>query len=141
MRDDQDSIRICGNTSCIALGSVLSEQDRIELILPLFLELASDSSWRVRYTTVTQIGEICALFPPSIVEEKLLIEFMRLMQDVELEVRTGAASSLSKICHFLTPEAIVNNLIKIVGNVSMDPSEHVRIGLASDILSLYSLYF
>ena len=141
VRDDQDSIRICGNTSCIALGSVLSEQDRIELILPLFLELASDASWRVRYTTVTQIGDICNLFPQSVVKEKLAPSFMRLMQDPELEVRTGAASSVSKICTFLEPSFIVNQFIKIIGNLSVDTSEHVRIGLANELLSMFEFDF
>lgn len=135
VRDEQDSIRICGNTACIALGSVLSEQDCIQLILPLFLELACDQSWRVRYTTVTQIHDICKLFPPTIIQEKLVPEFLRLMQDPELEVRTGAASSLSKICSFLEPDFIVEQMMRIVGNLGMDTSEHVRIGLSNELLS------
>lgn len=140
VRDEQESIRICGNTSCIALGSVLSEQDRIQLILPLFLELACDQSWRVRYTTVTQIYEICQIFPPTIIKEKLVPEFMKLMQDPELEVRTGAATSISKLCSFLEPEFVVDHLMKIVGNLGMDSSEHVRIGLSSELLSGLSCF-
>ena len=35
VRDDQDSVRICANNSCVALASVLSEPDRVTLILPL----------------------------------------------------------------------------------------------------------
>ena len=85
VRDEQDSVRICGNASCVALASVLSPEDRATLIPPLFLELAADSSWRVRFTTVTQIDAICALFPQELVEAKLLPEFLRLMQDLRKE--------------------------------------------------------
>ena len=136
VRDDQDTIRICGNTSCIALGSVLSSQDRIELILPLFLELASDSSWRVRYTTVTQIGDICGLFDHTVIESKLVPAFLHLIQDPELEVRTGASMNISKICYYLEPPFIVSTMMKSIANLAVDPSEHVRIGFANEILSI-----
>lgn len=136
VRDDQDTIRICGNTSCIALGSVLSEQDRIELILPLFLELGSDSSWRVRYTTVTQIGDICSLFDHSVIESKLVPEFLHLIQDPELEVRTGASMNITKICSSLDPSFIVNTMMDSIANLALDSSEHVRIGFAGEVLSM-----
>lgn len=135
VRDEQDSIRICGNSSCVALAAVLSEEDRIALILPLFLELAADNSWRVRFTTVTQIGDICSLFPKEIIESRLLPEYLRLMQDPELEVRTGAAGAISKICQYLEPSTIVDRVISIMDELSIDPSEHVRIALAGDFLS------
>ena len=106
VRDDQDSVRICANGSCVALASVLSEQDRVTLILPLFLELASDNSWRVRFTTVTEIG-----------------------------VRTAAASSLSTICKYLSVRAIVEKVLTLLTDLSNDPCEHVRVGLAGDFLS------
>ena len=134
VRDDQENIRIYGNASCIALANVLSEEDRVSLILPLFLELAADSNWRVRYTTVTQIGEICALFSRHLVETKLLPEYLRLLQDTELEVRTIAASSVSHICKYLSVEK-VQEMIGIKNDLSMGPCEHVRVGLASDFLS------
>ena len=136
VRDDQENIRIFGNASCVALARVLSEEDRGTLILPLFLELAEDSSWRVRYTTVTQIGDICALFPRDLVESKLLPEFLKLLQDSELEVRTIAASSISAICKYLRTEK-VEEMISVMTILSSDASEHVRIGLASDFLSIY----
>ena len=137
VRDDQENIRIFGNASCVALARVLSEEDRGTLILPLFLELAEDSSWRVRYTTVTQIGEICALFPRELVESKLLPEFLKLLQDNELEVRTIAASSISAICKYLRVEK-VEEMISVMTSLSSDASEHVRVGLASDFLSSHS---
>ena len=135
VRDEQDSIRICGNSSCIALACVLSDEDRISLILPLFLELASDNSWRVRFTTVTQIGDICALYSTEIIETRFLPEYIRLMQDPELEVRTGAAGSISKICAHLDSSTIVDKIMNVVDELSNDPSEHVRIALAGDFLS------
>ena len=135
MRDEQDSIRICGNSSCVALATVLSEEDRISLILPLFLELATDNSWRVRFTTVTQIGDICSLFPKGIIETRILPEYLRLMHDPELEVRTGAAGSISKICAHLDASVIIDQVVNIIDELSNDPSEHVRIALAGDFLS------
>ena len=92
VRDDQDSVRICANNSCVALASVLSEPDRVTLILPLFLELASDNSWRVRFTTVSEIGVICNLFSKDIIETKLLPEYLHLLHYPEVEVSTAAAS-------------------------------------------------
>ena len=134
VRDDQENIRILGNASCVALARVLSEEDRGSLILPLFLGLAEDGSWRVRYTTVTQIGDICALFSRELVESKLLPAFLKLLQDNELEVRTIAASSVSTICRFLRVEK-VEEMISVMTILSSDTSEHVRVGLASDFLS------
>ena len=135
VRDDQNSGRICANNSCVALASVLSEPDRVTLILPLFLELASDNSWRVRFTTVSEIGVICNLFSKDIIETKLLPEYLHLLQDPEVEVRTAAASSLSKICKYLEGKVIAENVVKLLGELSNDPCEHVRIGLAGDFLS------
>ena len=135
VRDEQDSVRICGNASCVALASVLSPEDRATLILPLFLELAADSSWRVRFTTVTQIDAICALFPQELVEAKLLPEFLRLMQDPELEVRTGAAGAVNSVCRWLPVETIREKMMRAVEELSNDPSEHVRIALAGEFLS------
>ena len=112
-----------------------SDQDRVTLILPLFLELASDNSWRVRFTTVTEIGVICDLFSKEIVETKLLPEFLHLLQDPEVEVRTAAASSLSTICKYLSVRAIVEKVLTLLTDLSNDPCEHVRIGLAGDFLS------
>ena len=91
----------------------------------------------MRYTTVTQIGEICALFPRELVESKLLPEFMKLLQDNELEVRTIAASSISAICKYLRVEK-VEEMISVMSILSSDASEHVRVGLASDFLSMHS---
>ena len=136
VRDDQDSIRVCGNSSCIALGSVFSQQDRIELILPLFLELACDHSWRVRYSTAIHIGEICNLFSQEIITEKILPEYVKLLNDSELEVRTGAVQSLSAISKHLDTGVIVKHLLSIVTALSKDPSENVRIGLATEVLSM-----
>ena len=100
------------------------------------MELASDSSWRVRYTTVTQIGDICGLFDHTVIESKLVPAFLHLIQDPELEVRTGASMSISKICYYLEPSFIVTTMMKSIANLAVDSSEHVRIGFANEILSI-----
>ena len=128
---------MCGNQSCIALASVLSEEDRIALILPLFLELAEDTNWQVRYTTISHISEICALFPREFVETKFLPVFMKLMSDSEEEIRSCAAGMISKICQFLSVDVICNQILPIMQDLSTDPKEHVRVALSSDLLSMF----
>lgn len=126
---------MCGNQSCSALASVLSEEDRVALILPLFLELAADTNWQVRYTTISHIRDICELFPREIITTHLLPEFTRLLEDTELEVRACAAGAVSQFCKFINADVIGREIIPLISKLREDPSEHVRVALSSNVLS------
>ena len=56
--DDQDSVRLLAVEDMITIAKMVTEEQRIEHLLPTFNALASDSSWRVKYMVANKFVEV-----------------------------------------------------------------------------------
>lgn len=60
--DDQDSVRFSSVDSCIALGKKFTPEETRTHLLPTVINLAKDSSWRVRYMVAEKYVNVCFLY-------------------------------------------------------------------------------
>jgi hypothetical protein len=96
-QDPQDSVRLHTVTSSVVVARVVA--DSAEMLLPLFLRLCADSSWRVRYKVATDFTELCAAVGGEKCSqiEALVEGYVRLLQDGAAEVRTAAAYKVGDV--------------------------------------------
>lgn len=132
--DPQDSVRLLAAEPLAVLlegRSMDSEPEGVTLIA-LFLSLASDNSWRIRFMAAKLYGRFaCALAQQTGSDVDLLGIYCALMRDVEAEVRSAACSQLSVVAEALSKgdssgESIINSSRLLI----TDPSPHVRATLA-----------
>ncbi|CAN0311863.1 unnamed protein product, partial [Laminaria digitata] len=84
--DDQDSVRLQTIDNCSALAQVLPVEDQTKHILPVVLETAKDTSWRVRWSAANKFHELCAALGGDATNEPMCGAYESLLQDSEPEV-------------------------------------------------------
>jgi len=131
--DEQDSIRVQIVPNCVAFATVLPQEVKLRHILPLVLLIASDRSWRVRWSLANQLHEICQVFGEQVTNNSLSEAAISILGDVEAEVRSSAAAHLAPVCSVLSRETIVVKIVPAVQRLVTDASEHVRASIASVI--------
>lgn len=143
--DPQDSVRLLSVDPLAVLLKIITsgpnpsaERTALlrEKILPLFLSLASDNSWRIRFMVASAYGRLA----PSLVESAhskvspaevdSLGIYCALLRDLEGEVRAAACSQLSSVSALYPLGAIEEHVIPAVRLLLSDPSTHVRASLA-----------
>lgn len=137
--DPQDSVRLLAVEPLATLLSQaakmaagpLETDPLMSKLIPLFLSLASDTSWRIRLMVATHYGRLSqALYQVSAVDG--LGIFCALLRDIEGEVRAAATSQLSIICELINSQAttVEEQIIPTIRLLLSDPSSHVRSALA-----------
>lgn len=143
--DPQDSVRLLSVDPLAVLlkiitGSANPSVERTTLLrenlLPLFLSLASDNSWRIRFMVASAYGRLA----PSLVESAhsdtsptevdSLGIYCALLRDLEGEVRAAACSQLSGVSALYPLGMVEEHVIPAVRLLLSDPSIHVRASLA-----------
>ena len=75
-------------SNCIAIAEMLSEspEEKIQAVLPVVLRLASDNSYRVRWSVASHMGKLGQVFGPDITQSQLLPCLQKLLQDAKSKV-------------------------------------------------------
>merc|ERR1712137_540662 len=76
--DHQDSVRYTSVDTCVALCSKYADEKISELILPKIVGLASDESWRVRYTAADRFIPLAQGTGKDIAGKQLLPIYIKL---------------------------------------------------------------
>lgn len=58
-QDEQDSVRLLAVENCVANGTLLSQDENSQLVLPVIRACCQDKSWRVRYMVADKFCEVC----------------------------------------------------------------------------------
>ena len=129
--DTQDSVRLLA----VEPLAVLLEQSKtlypqqFSSLVPLFLTLVSDNSWRIRFMVASNYGHLAA----SLIHEAnvdTLEMYCTLLKDAESEVRSAACSQLSKVAALYLSDQINEHIVPSISVLLTDPSSHVRASLA-----------
>lgn len=143
--DPQDSVRLLSVEPLATLLSFASkrkkkgvELGRMEKLVPLFLTLASDTSWRIRLMVATHYGQLADTLK-EVPQVDTLGIFCALLRDGEAEVRAAAASQVDQVAGLLVEhgnETVEEQLVPTVRLLLSDPSSHVRASLALHLSDL-----
>jgi serine/threonine-protein phosphatase 2A regulatory subunit A len=123
---------------------LLTDEERVEHIVPVVKHSAEDKSWRVRYCAAEKISSLATAFGPQITNFELIPLFVRLLKDTEAEVRGAAAAHVSDMAQGgdsnpLPVDVIFEQILPCVEELVHDNSQHVRTSLASAIMGLAPL--
>merc|ERR1739848_301055 len=140
--DEQDSVRLSTIDTALAFIDVLPSPEKYQIIQPLFLELVSDKSWRVRHV----ISEKFTKFQEKLIahddQGALIHAFVNLLQDSESEVRTASADQISAFCRFIDAdetervEVIKVHMMPLINSLVRDPNQNVKAAVAKSIMEL-----
>ena len=135
-KDNQDSVKLLAMENGVALTQRLPENKSKELVLPIILELAADTSWRVRWSVGKGFGDMCEAMGESTVTSGFLDSFEKLLRDSEAEVRAVTAGNIGRAMAHIPSEVAISKIIPTVTTIVQDQSEHVRAGVAGSIMSM-----
>ena len=129
--DAQDSVRLLAVEPLAVLleQSSTSCPQQFASLVPLFLALASDNSWRIRFMVATNYGHLSASLVREANVDTLGI-YCTLLKDAESEVRSAACSQLSKVAALYFIDQINEHIVPSISILLTDPSSHVRASLA-----------
>ena len=136
--DAQDSVKILAIANCIEISKKLNN-DKESIVLPVVLNLASDNSYRVRWSVASHVAELGEAFGAEVTELKLLPLMQKLLQDPEAETRSIAAGSCEGFAKLITVDSIVKNILPSIQSLVADDESHVRVSLAGSIMSMSHL--
>ncbi|KAA6394449.1 MAG: putative Serine/threonine-protein phosphatase 2A 65 kDa regulatory subunit A alpha [Streblomastix strix] len=173
--DEQDSIRIWIMESLCGIAASLSQtiqqsnsqtnvnssftpssvsvgvDDAKQGVVPIYLRLAKDQSWRVRFKVGEKICRLAEVMPRQLVKSDLLPSFLLLIKDDEMEVRTVCASQLSDFAFFVsdltsqTPvpaqqqNAIITQIVPVINQLAKDENTTFKESLAGSVMRLVPL--
>ena len=131
--DPQDAVRLLSVAPLIALGESVKESSEltINLVHPLFMALANDRSWRIRYMLAKQFAQIILVLQKDKPEMNPVKSFAALLKDAEPEVRSAAAAELVHVARVISPEEVRQSLVPCLPMIITDPSAHVKASLAA----------
>jgi serine/threonine-protein phosphatase 2A regulatory subunit A len=111
--------------------------------VPTLVALASDKSWRVRWSLSHHLKEIFPCFASENDSHRagntlntLSTMFDGLLNDPEPEVRAAAAAHLSAVCRQLPRATITSRIIPSVQRLASDNSEFVKAVISGEISML-----
>lgn len=133
-KDISDGIRLRAVTTCCAVLSVINKSQR-GAVLGLVNDLASDSSWRVRYMMADSLGKLSgAISSTPDVERYVVPMFRSLCQDKEPEVRAAAVFNMSSVLPACSDTVGKRDVLITGTHLVSDSVGHVRMSLASAVL-------
>lgn len=141
--DPQDSVRLLAVEPLALLMNRTTEDAALELLLPTFLSLAGDSSWRIRFMVATHFGSFVQVLNgrPSVADKvDMLGIFCALLRDAESEVRGAACTQLARTAAVLGDLDRDDMIISSIRLLLTDPSPHVRASLALQLSDLSHVY-
>jgi len=139
-RSEQDSVRLQTAENCIAFANELPKEARMMRIAPELFNVASDQSWRVRWSVANRFCEAAvALSGGDLLAPSLCDTFKKLLQDPEAEVRTASCFGISKVGALMSEKNLTDILLPCLGQLVNDESEHVRAALANIICDVAPL--
>jgi len=133
--DAQDSVKLLAVANCIAIAKRIDDS-KVAVVLPVVLNLASDNSYRVRWSVASHMAELGAVFGGEVTATKLMPVMQKLLQDPEPETRSIAAGSCEGFAKLLPVETIVTDILPAVQGLVTDDESHVRVSLAGSIMSM-----
>lgn len=71
--DEQDSVRLLVVECCVALASMLTQEENYTLVLPIARNCSQDKSWRVRYMVADQFCQVDIETKCNPISESLLL--------------------------------------------------------------------
>lgn len=135
--DPQDAVRLLSVAPLVAFGEALKEspEHTVNLVHPLFVALAADRSWRIRYMLAKHYSQLVIILHD---EHDLhpIKTFSALLKDAEPEVRAAAAGELVQVAKVISPENVRTYLIPSLPIIVTDPSAPVKAALASTLNDL-----
>lgn len=108
------------------LASVFGSKLCEETVVKQMKELAKDSSFSVRKTVASNLGEICKNIGTEQTVQSVLPMYMDLSRDEIWGVRKACAESLVHISSHVSPEVRTNDLVEVFRRFSEDVSRWVR---------------
>lgn len=129
--DPQDSVRLLSVEPLSILmekASSTTNEKSLPALIPLFLSLASDNSWRIRFMVASHYGKLASALESSAANSNvdILGIYCSLLRDAEAEVRTAACSQLALVTAVLNSPTLVEQIISSIRLLLSDPSPHVR---------------
>lgn len=138
--DAQDSVKLLAVENCIAIASSVSNEKE-NIVLPVVLGLASDNSYRVRWSVASHMAALGEVFGPDVTKSKLLPNCMqKLLEDAEPETRSIAAGSCEGFAKLLPVDVIISEILPSIQKLVTDEESHVRVSLAGSIMSMSLLF-
>lgn len=141
--DPQDSVRLLSVEPLTVLLEKATNRDGEDLrpLIQLFLSLASDNSWRIRFMVASHFGNLSISLQKcsSYGSIDILGIYCALLRDAEAEVRTASASQLSAVSKIFM-DADEDQIISSVRLLLSDPSPHVRAVLALQLNDLAKVF-
>lgn len=132
--DTSDGIRLRAVTSCCTVLILISRTQRSG-VLNLITDLASDSSWRVRYMMADSLGLLSGAVSSSPDVEKYVVPvFRNLCQDKEPEVRASAVYNMASVLAACSSTAGKREALLTGTRLVADSVGHVRVSLANAVL-------
>lgn len=131
--DEQDSVRVQITNSCIVLAGLVPLELKISRILPVVMSIASDRSWRVRWSIGNCLHDVCSAFGPPITNDSLVAICETLISDNEVEVRSATAAVLPACSKTMKKDVVLQRIIPILQRLVSDSSDLVRSSIASVI--------
>jgi len=102
-------------------------------IWPVLKPTFEETSWRVKYSVVSNIGEIAASAGKENVKKLILPYYAKFLVDNEYELKNIAALNLRIIVKYLESDDIINKLTPIIKTIVSDEHAYVRASLASSL--------
>ncbi|PJF20102.1 hypothetical protein PSACC_00080 [Paramicrosporidium saccamoebae] len=128
--DPQDSVRLLAVEPVTVLMEKCSMVE-FNALVPLFLALASDNSWRIRFMVAKLYGRLAAaLVNGNNASVNVLDIYCALMRDAEAEVRSAACSQITSVSSVIPASITEDKIISSARTLLSDPSAHVRAALA-----------
>ncbi len=135
--DAQDSVKLLAVANCIAIAQrIASAESKNQTVLPVVLRLATDNSYRVRWSVASRMADLGQVFGAEVTSASLLPCLQKLLQDPEPETRSIAAGSMEGFSALIPVEAIVSDLLPVIGGLVADDEAHVRVSLAGSVMGL-----
>lgn len=145
--DEQDSVRLASIDAMLAMAEYASAATEANIqVFPIFCDLVSDKSWRVRHVMSAKFPDFQKYFYSSEDQESVehLVElFLTLLQDQESEVRTASAEQIKAFCEGV-PETerlhvIQAHLLPLINTLVRDPNQYVKSAVAKAIMEIAPL--
>ena len=134
--DEQDVIRTICVESIISIAKILSRDENQRLMLPIFLGIFEDKSWKVRLSIANLFPELSKEFGKEIVEANFISKYSMLLKDIEADVRTAAVKSLKKCLKNISPGKLQSLILPQLSTLIKDNTYNVRAGLGETLCEI-----
>lgn len=139
--DPQDSVRLLAPEPLSLIMEKLGDSmigDDVDLVA-VFLALAGDNSWRIRFMVATHFGRFIKALMSNPKIDTITI-FCALLRDLESEVRCAACSQISEVARVAGVAATEEHILGSIQLLLSDASPPVRASLALQLNDLAKVF-